>query len=456
MSWSGGTYRKGNYSSNGWTGDSSLGIGIEASRHDDQDDDFETGINTCLTKDGGNTATADLPMGGFKHTVVANATARNQYSAVGQVQDSSFHWCGTSGGSANAQTLTPTPAITAYATGQVFRFVAGFTPTATVTLAVSGLAAKNIFFDQVNVQLGNLAFHAGMTCEVIYDGTQFIMWQGTLLSMANYDAAATSRALQFYKSRGTAYPTNTIVAAEDGLGVINFWGANGTGYDRAAYIAGHVDGTPGASNDMPARLTFATSPNASASAVERMRISNDGKIAIGGAAAQTDYVYVQNNVANNIYALVAQSHVAGDVGQGSVLIVKKDNNTTTSQVLLRALTNGGVSGQGQINANGANQMAFGSFSDARLKENIVDLPSQLTNILCLRPVEFDYKDGSGHQLGFIAQEVREVYPDLVGEDSEGFLTLSDLNKNDARVIKALQELHAKVAALEARIEQLEA
>ena len=113
MAWSGGTYRKWNYASNGWTGDASLGIGIESTRHDDQDDDFETGINTCLTKDGQNTATANLPMGGFKHLNVANATARNHYAAAGQVQDSAFIWCGTSAGSANAQTLSPTPAITA-------------------------------------------------------------------------------------------------------------------------------------------------------------------------------------------------------------------------------------------------------------------------------------------------------------------------------------------------------
>jgi hypothetical protein len=69
----------------------------------------------------------------------------------------------------------------------------------------------------------------------------------------------------------------------------------------------------------------------------------------------------------------------------------------------------------------------------------------------LRPVEFDYKDGSGHQIGFIAQEVQEIYPDLVGEDADGMLTLSGLGKNESRLIKAIQELAARVEALEAQI-----
>ena len=76
MAWSGGTYRKGNYSTNGWTGDASLGIGIEAGRHDTQDDDFQGGINQCLNKDGSNAATGNLNIGSNRLTNVSAGTAR--------------------------------------------------------------------------------------------------------------------------------------------------------------------------------------------------------------------------------------------------------------------------------------------------------------------------------------------------------------------------------------------
>ena len=67
--------------------------------------------------------------------------------------------------------------------------------------------------------------------------------------------------------------------------------------------------------------------------------------------------------------------------------------------------------------------------------------------MALRPVEFDYKNGSGHQIGFIAQEVQEIYPDIVGENAEGYLTISGLSKMESRLIKAIQELQAQITEL---------
>ena len=42
------------------------GIKIRADRHDGNDNDFVSGINNCMTKDGQNAAIADLNMGGNK------------------------------------------------------------------------------------------------------------------------------------------------------------------------------------------------------------------------------------------------------------------------------------------------------------------------------------------------------------------------------------------------------
>lgn len=57
-------------------------------------------------------------------------------------QSGSTTWAGTAGGTANAITLTPSPAITAYGAGQVFRFKSGATANSgATTIAISGLAA---------------------------------------------------------------------------------------------------------------------------------------------------------------------------------------------------------------------------------------------------------------------------------------------------------------------------
>jgi hypothetical protein len=64
MGWSGGSYSKGNAGTGGWAGDASAGIGIEAGRHDTQDNDFATGINQCINKDGSNSMTGPFNAGG--------------------------------------------------------------------------------------------------------------------------------------------------------------------------------------------------------------------------------------------------------------------------------------------------------------------------------------------------------------------------------------------------------
>ena len=154
-----------------WVTDAANSINITDTRMDAEMDGFATGLSTCITKDGQTTITANLPMATFRHTGVGNATARTDYAAAGQVQDSSFTWCGTAGGTKNALTLTPTPAITAYATGQEFVFKAGATSSDdAVTISISGLTTKA-------AQLNDTACSASVYIEAnkyyraIYDGT---------------------------------------------------------------------------------------------------------------------------------------------------------------------------------------------------------------------------------------------------------------------------------------------
>lgn len=84
---------------------------------------------------------------------------------------------GTTGGSANAQTLTVTPAISAYATGQLFWFKAGATNTGSTTLNISAVGAKTIK-RVVQGSKQNLAggeITSGRVYVVIYDGTDLVL-----------------------------------------------------------------------------------------------------------------------------------------------------------------------------------------------------------------------------------------------------------------------------------------
>ena len=75
MAWAAGTYTKANNATGGWAGDAALSIGIEAGRHDTQDNDFAAGINQCLNKDGSNSCTGNLNLGGNLPVNIGAGTA---------------------------------------------------------------------------------------------------------------------------------------------------------------------------------------------------------------------------------------------------------------------------------------------------------------------------------------------------------------------------------------------
>ena len=91
-------------------------------------------------------------------------------------------------------------------------------------------------------------------------------------------------------------------------------------------------------------------------------------------------------------------------------------------------------------------------SDARLKHAIQPLESQLPNVARLRPVTFEWNarpDGS--HLGLIAQEVADIFPELVRTDPvAGYLTLN-YDGLIPVLIKAMQEQQAEMAGLRASL-----
>jgi microcystin-dependent protein len=156
-----------------WQQADAASVDIISTDHDTHDQDVADGINTALCKDGGNTATADIPMGAFKFTNLGAGTARTNSIRLGQVQDSSATYYPTVGGTADAITLTgAAAAITAYAAGQTFFFIAGATNTGAVTVNVDSVGVKSITGPAgTALTAGHIV--VGATYRMTYDGTQF-------------------------------------------------------------------------------------------------------------------------------------------------------------------------------------------------------------------------------------------------------------------------------------------
>jgi len=113
----------------------------------------------------------------------------------------------------------------------------------------------------------------------------------------------------------------------------------------------------------------------------------------------------------------------------------------------------GASGDGS--SVGSN--AFFYMSDARLKTDIMTASDSLSKILKLRGVSFDWKSTGKSDVGLIAQEVEQVYPELVhtGVDGIKAVEYGHLVGPLVEAIKAQQvqidALKAEVAALKAQV-----
>ena len=155
-----------------------------------------------MTRDGQNTPSADLPMGGQKHTGVGDGAARSEYATYGQVLDAAgqFIPAANVGGTANAIELTPAPAVTALAAGLSYRFASKFVNTDAATIAVSGLTAVAIGKGgSTPLEAGDIPL--GAVIYLVCDGVRFQMIM-----------PAAPSSVDLYDDVGTE---NTVVADDD-------------------------------------------------------------------------------------------------------------------------------------------------------------------------------------------------------------------------------------------------
>jgi hypothetical protein len=105
--------------------------------------------------------------------------------------------------------------------------------------------------------------------------------------------------------------------------------------------------------------------------------------------------------------------------------------------------------------------AYGSPSDISLKENIEPLEKALSKILKLQGVTFDWKEDSEtrqytklkEDIGFIAQQVQEVIPELVRKNDNGLLSLRDRGLT-ALLVEAIKEQQSQIEELKTLINGL--
>lgn len=253
------------------------------------------------------------------------------------------------------------------------------------------------------------------------------------------DSYASGSAIVFRRANGTnASPA--AIASGNRIGSIGWLGYATTGFsgNNAARI-GVLAGDDWSDTTQPAHLTFDTKPgnDVGTAPIERMRITADGNVGIGTQGPA--YKLTVEGASN--YGVVGKSAGTGKAG------VEGYHSGSGYWCDI------GHSGYAIV-CNGPNS----GLSDSRLKTHVVPLaPNEgLQAITALKPVHYQWKDArkntSGPEMGFLAQEVETVLPELVGtvqpseqakpSDIQGPIKTLSYERLVVPLVKAVQELKA--------------
>lgn len=144
--------------------------------------------------------------------------------------------------------------------------------------------------------------------------------------------------------------------------------------------------------------------------------------------------------------------IAGDpedwVSTDPVLVVGNGFSPSNRSNAFTLLKNGNLTIAGNLTED----------SDRRLKQDITPLTNTLNDLAHLQPVRYRFREGinrpEGDHLGLIAQEVAAVFPELVSEGADGYLSVSYTHLT-AVLVQALNEQQKEIETLKARLARLE-
>ena len=224
--------------------------------------DLATGLTTALTKDGQTTPTANIPMGTFKITGLGAGSAATDAAQYGQLQAGATTIATVSG--TDTLTGTLTPALAAYATGNLFSFVAANTNTGAATINLNSLGAKSI------TKKGSTALAAG---DIVSGQVHLIEYDGTRFQLINPSASSVS-SISFGSTGLTpATATTGAVTVAGTLAIAN--GGTGTTSTTFVNAATNVTGTLPIANGGTG-TTSTTFVNAATNVTGTLPIANGG------------------------------------------------------------------------------------------------------------------------------------------------------------------------------------
>lgn len=267
----------------------------------------------------------------------------------------------------------------------------------------------------------------------------------------------TSSELRATTSGITATDVRLSVAGVTGSGNLVFDTSPILNQPMAAILRG------GTANNSILRLRSTSGPGVTdaiifetgSSTIERGRISTGGQWSIGTTSSTSlltvaGTTLISGTSSGALLTVQGSSSFDGNVGIGTS--TPSAQLTTTGTVRLANFGAGSL----QTDANGNLSVS----SDERLKDIQSSYDAGLEEVLGLEPILYRWNKASGLETasvyaGFSAQNVRDYLPEAVGEDSRGYLTLSDRGIL-AAVVNSIKDIWTTVTGIQTDVADLKA
>jgi hypothetical protein len=322
------------------------------------------GLTNCLTKDGQQTPTANIPLGGFRITSLGNGTALTDAANLSQIQNNGATVLGSISGTGDAIVAASAPSITAYTTGQTFIYTPTSTNTVTnPTINISAVGAKTI--TQSNgLGLWSGALAVGTPYQLYYDGTNFRVQTGQLAQGIPYYQSRTSHRnylsdgnFDFWRS-GTSFTLSPSVFqyTADMWIVTSGGGSSSITVARNAFTAG----TPPSGMTTPATFFAKLSQTVAATSTGSSITQHIEKVRTleGHTATLSMWLWVDSGTITIPTLSIVQSFGSG--GSGSVTLTPTVNwvITTTPTLFSASIAIPSISGK-TIGSDGSDFLSVG-------------------------------------------------------------------------------------------------
>ena len=259
------------------------------------------------------------------------------------------------------------------------------------------------------------------------------------------------------------------------VGALNFGTTGASTNKTTAAINVYLEGS-GATN-ASGNMRFFT--RSGTDFLERMRITSGGQLLVGTSGTMDMGFGTQLLTSRSTSGTAAILQCAAGVNEPSMIITNASSSGFTTQIIdMRTVMASGtgfkafnyasdstttrffVRGDGNCyNTNGT----YGTISDAKLKENIVDATPKLNKINQLKVRNYNFIGEELNQIGFVAQEFEQIFPTLVDETIDRDEKGNDLGTTTKTIkttvlipilVKAIQEQQAMIEELKQEVAKL--